>query len=113
MLKMVSSSFYNTLIDKEESIPKTTMLEIDRIRKKNIFFGLKFILPKQFKIIFHSPLKSFICIASIQILYYIPTYLSTLFSYSLLSFFFVYCDAIIHPPNRLTKRQTRVIIRKM
>lgn len=40
MLKMVSSSFYNTLIDNEEAIPKTTMLEIDRIRKKNILFTI-------------------------------------------------------------------------
>ena len=40
MLKMVSSSFYNTLIDNEEAIPKTTMLEIDCIRKKNILFTI-------------------------------------------------------------------------
>ena len=39
MLKMVSSSFYNTLIDNEEAIPKTTMLEKDRIIKKNILLN--------------------------------------------------------------------------
>ena len=30
--------------------------------------------------------------------------MSTLFSYSLLSFFFVYCDAIIHPPKPIDKK---------
>ena len=40
MLKMVVSSFYNTLIDKEEAIPSSTMLEIDRIRNKGIQFSV-------------------------------------------------------------------------
>ena len=40
MIKMVVSSFYNTLIDKEEAIPTSTMLEIDRIRKKGILFTI-------------------------------------------------------------------------
>ena len=38
MIKMVASSFYNTLIDKEEAIPMSTMLQIDRIRNNNIKF---------------------------------------------------------------------------
>ena len=40
MIKMVVSSFYNTLIDEEEAIPTSTMLEIDRIRKKGILFTI-------------------------------------------------------------------------
>lgn len=35
---MVVSSFYNALIDKEEAIPTSTMLEIERIRSKGILF---------------------------------------------------------------------------
>ena len=38
MTRMVVSSFYNTLINKEEAIPTSTMLEIDRIRHNNILF---------------------------------------------------------------------------
>lgn len=38
MIKMVVSSFYNTLIDYEEAIPMSTMLEIDKIRNNNILF---------------------------------------------------------------------------
>ena len=38
MIKMVVSSFYNALIDKEEAIPTSTMLEIERIRSKGILF---------------------------------------------------------------------------
>ena len=38
MIKMIVSSFYNTLINDEEAIPSTTMLEIERIRKKGIIF---------------------------------------------------------------------------
>ena len=38
MIKIVVSSFYNTLIDYEEAIPTSTMLEIDRIRNKDILF---------------------------------------------------------------------------
>ncbi len=38
MIKMVVSSFYNTLLDEEEAIPTSTMLEIERIRKKGIPF---------------------------------------------------------------------------
>ena len=40
MIKMVVSSFYNTLIDSEEAIPTSTMLEIERIRKKGIIFSV-------------------------------------------------------------------------
>ena len=40
MVKMVVSSFYNTLIDNEEAIPVSTMLEIERIRKKGIVFSI-------------------------------------------------------------------------
>ena len=40
MIKMVVSSFYNTLIDNEEAIPVSTMLEIERIRKKGILFTI-------------------------------------------------------------------------
>ena len=40
MIRMVVSSFYNTLIDNEEAIPTSTMLEIDRIRNKNILFTI-------------------------------------------------------------------------
>ena len=40
MIKIVVSSFYNTLIDYEEAIPSSTMLEIDRIRSKNILFTI-------------------------------------------------------------------------
>lgn len=38
MIRIVVSSFYNTLIDNEEAIPTSTMLEIDRIRNKKILF---------------------------------------------------------------------------
>ena len=40
MKKMVINSFYNTLIDKEDAIPLSTMLEIERIRKS----GNKFVV---------------------------------------------------------------------
>jgi len=40
MIKMVVSSFYNTIIDKEDAIPMSTMLEIDRIKNKNILFTI-------------------------------------------------------------------------
>lgn len=40
MKKMVINSFYNTLIDKEDAIPLSTMLEIERIRKN----GNKFVV---------------------------------------------------------------------
>ena len=40
MKKMVINSFYNTLIDKEDAIPLSTMLEIERIRKA----GNKFVV---------------------------------------------------------------------
>lgn len=40
MIKMVVSSFYNTLVDSEEAIPTSTMLEIERIRKKGIVFSV-------------------------------------------------------------------------
>ena len=38
MYKMMVSSFYNTLINKDESIALDTMLNIDRIRNKGILF---------------------------------------------------------------------------
>ncbi len=38
MIKMVVSSFYNALLDEEEAIPTSTMLEIERIRKKGVSF---------------------------------------------------------------------------
>ena len=38
MIKMVACSFYNTLIDKEDAIAMSTMLQIDKIRNKNIKF---------------------------------------------------------------------------
>lgn len=38
MIKMVACSFYNTLIDKEDAIAMSTMLQIDKIRSKNIKF---------------------------------------------------------------------------
>ena len=40
MIKMVVSSFFNTIIDKEEAIPSTTILEIERIRQKGIIFTI-------------------------------------------------------------------------
>ena len=36
MIKLFATSFYNTLIDEEDAIPTSTMLEFERIRKKNI-----------------------------------------------------------------------------
>ena len=39
-MKMVLSSFYNTLINDEDSIPQSTMLEIDRLRRSNILFTI-------------------------------------------------------------------------
>ena len=38
MTKMVICSFYNALIDSEDAIPTSTMLEIERIRNKGILF---------------------------------------------------------------------------
>lgn len=40
MVKAVVSSFYNTLINSEEAIPLSTMLEIERIRKQGIVFSV-------------------------------------------------------------------------
>ena len=40
MIKMVVSSFYNTLINEEDAVPVSTMLEIERIRKKGILFTI-------------------------------------------------------------------------
>lgn len=40
MVKMVVSSFYNALLDEEEAIPASTMVEIDRIRQKGITFSI-------------------------------------------------------------------------
>lgn len=38
MIKLLISSFENTLLDEEEAIPTSTMLEIDRIRNEKIKF---------------------------------------------------------------------------
>lgn len=40
MKKIVVSSFYNGLINYEEAIPVSTMLEIERLRKKEIAFSV-------------------------------------------------------------------------
>ncbi len=40
MIKLVVSSFYNTIIDSEEAIPTSTVLEIDRIRNKKGLFAI-------------------------------------------------------------------------
>ena len=40
MIKMIVCSFYNTLINDEEAIPTTTMLEIERLKKKGIIFAI-------------------------------------------------------------------------
>ena len=40
MIKLVVSSFYNTLINYEEAIPTSTMLEIDRIRNNKVLFTI-------------------------------------------------------------------------
>lgn len=40
MIRIVVSSFYNTLINYEEAIPTSTMLEIDRIRNKKVLFTI-------------------------------------------------------------------------
>ena len=40
MKRMMISSFYNTLIDKEDAIPMSTMLEIDKLRKKGILVSV-------------------------------------------------------------------------
>ena len=38
MYKMIVSDFYDALIDREEAIPLSTMIEIDKIRQKGILF---------------------------------------------------------------------------
>ncbi|MBR5370145.1 MAG: HAD family phosphatase [Bacilli bacterium] len=40
MIRIVVSSFYNTLINSEEAIPTSTMLEIDRIRNNKVLFAV-------------------------------------------------------------------------
>lgn len=40
MLRMVITSFYNTLIDNEDAISMSTMLEIDKLRKNNTLFTI-------------------------------------------------------------------------
>ena len=40
MYKMVVSDFYGSLINSEEAISLSTMLEIDRIRKNNVLFTI-------------------------------------------------------------------------
>ena len=40
MIRMVLSSFYNTLINEDESINQTTMVEIDCLRNNHILFGI-------------------------------------------------------------------------
>lgn len=39
-MRMVISSFYNTLIDKEEAVPFSTMSEIDKLRRNKILFSV-------------------------------------------------------------------------
>ena len=38
MIKMLVSSFYNTLIDEEDAIPTSTMLELDRVKQNGTQF---------------------------------------------------------------------------
>ena len=40
MYKMVVSEFSNTLIDSEEAIPHSTMIEIDRLSRDNIIYTI-------------------------------------------------------------------------
>ena len=40
MIRMLISSFFNTIIDKEDAIPVSTMLEIDKLRNNNIVFAI-------------------------------------------------------------------------
>ena len=40
MIKLLVSSFYNTLIDEEDAIPTSTMFELDRVREQNIKFAI-------------------------------------------------------------------------
>lgn len=40
MYKMVVSDFFGTLINSEEAIPLSTMIELDRIRKNSILFSI-------------------------------------------------------------------------
>ena len=40
MKRMLISSFYNTIIDKEDAIPLSTMLEIDKLKEKGILFSI-------------------------------------------------------------------------
>ena len=40
MKKMIVSSFYNTLINDEDAIPASTMLEIERLRNENILIAI-------------------------------------------------------------------------
>ena len=40
MIKMITCSFYNTLIDKEDAIPLSTMLQIDKARQEKIKFTI-------------------------------------------------------------------------
>ena len=43
MIKMITCSFYNTLIDKEDAIPLSTMLQIDKARQEKIKFTIYFL----------------------------------------------------------------------
>ena len=40
MYKLLVTDFYNTLLDSDEAIPISTMLEIDRIRKSGVLFSI-------------------------------------------------------------------------
>ena len=40
MIKMITSSFYNTLIDEEGAIPTSSMLLLDSFKKKGSFFSI-------------------------------------------------------------------------
>ena len=39
-MRMFISSFYNTLINNEEAIPVSTMLEIEKLKNKGILFSV-------------------------------------------------------------------------
>ena len=57
MLKMIVSSFYNTIIDYEEAIPTSTVLEIDRIRNKGISFSVALIVAGFIVLIFGNGIQ--------------------------------------------------------
>ena len=40
MRRMLISSFYNTLIDKEDAIPMSTMIEIDKLSNIDVYSSI-------------------------------------------------------------------------